>query len=124
MATQETTHGTPWIALSTILGAPVYDSAGELAGHVREMALSPREDAGRISDLIVKTPDGDRLLSAKAVTGVDGRAIKAKGKAGEWPPLISSQGFLLLERDLLDQQIIDVKGRKVVRVNDVDLRLE
>jgi Mg/Co/Ni transporter MgtE/sporulation protein YlmC with PRC-barrel domain len=29
--------------------------------------------------------------------------------------------MLLLGRDLLDQQIIDVHGRKVVRVNDVDL---
>jgi hypothetical protein len=28
---------------------------------------------------------------------------------------------LLLKRDLLDQQIIDVHGRKVVRVNDVEL---
>ena len=32
-----------------------------------------------------------------------------------------SDDFLLLERDLLDQQIIDVHGHKVVRVNDVDL---
>jgi Mg/Co/Ni transporter MgtE len=29
-----------------------------------------------------------------------------------------------LERDLLDQQVIDVNGRKVVRVNDVDLELD
>jgi magnesium transporter len=112
------------IALSTLLGAPVYDSSGKLAGHVREVALSPRDDAGRISDLIVKTPEGDRLLPARAVADVNGRAIKAKGTASEWPPLVSSQRFLLLGRDLLDQQIIDVKGRKVVRVNDVDLRLE
>jgi CBS domain-containing protein/sporulation protein YlmC with PRC-barrel domain len=117
MATQE-------ITLSTILGAPVYDGAGQLAGHVREVALSPREDAGSISDLIVKTKEGDRMLSTKSVAGVEGRAVKAKGKADEWPPLVSSEGLLLLERDLLDQQIIDVKGRKVVRVNDVDLRPE
>jgi len=32
-----------------------------------------------------------------------------------------SADFLLLERDLLDQQIIDVHGHKVVRVNDVDM---
>ena len=32
--------------------------------------------------------------------------------------------MLLLERDLLDQQIIDVHGRKVVRVNDVDIHEE
>src|SRR5205823_1718313 len=32
-----------------------------------------------------------------------------------------SDGVLLLKRDLLDQQIIDVHGRKVVRVNDVEM---
>jgi Mg/Co/Ni transporter MgtE len=32
--------------------------------------------------------------------------------------------MLLLERDLLDQQIIDVHGRKVVRVNDIDIHEE
>ena len=115
---------TQQIALSAILGAPVYDGSGALAGHVREVALSPREDAGSISELIIKTSEGDRLLPAKAVAGLDGRTVKAKSKADEWPPLVSSEGLLLLERDLLDQQIIDVKGRKVVRVNDVDLRAE
>jgi magnesium transporter len=114
----------PDIALSTILGAPVFDGSGELAGHVREVAVSSQEGAGRISELIVKTSEGDRLLSAQAVSGLDGRIVRAKSKVDEWPPLVSSQGMLLLERDLLDQQIIDVKGRKVVRVNDVDLRAE
>lgn len=112
------------LALSTILGAPVYDGSGELAGHVREVALSPRDDAGHISDLVVKTSEGDRMLSAHSVSALDGRTVRATSKAGEWPPLVSSEGLLLLERDLLDQQIIDVKGRKVVRVNDVDLRAE
>jgi Mg/Co/Ni transporter MgtE len=35
--------------------------------------------------------------------------------------LPDNDSYLLLERDLLDQQIIDVSGHKVVRVNDVDL---
>src|SRR5215469_7665212 len=124
MPPQETTQSTPWIALSTILGAPVYDSSGKLAGHVREVALSPSDDAAHLSDLIVKTSEGDRMLPTKGVSGVDGKTVRAKSKATEWPPLVSSEGLLLLERDLLDQQIIDVKGRKVVRVNDVDLRPE
>src|SRR5215469_13358960 len=124
MVTQHTIPSAPWIPLSTLLGAPVYDSSGGLAGHVREVALSPRDDAARVSDFIVKTSDGDRMLPAMAVSGLDGRTIKTKSKADEWPPVVSSEGMLLLERDLLDQQIIDVKGRKVVRVNDVDLRPE
>ena len=42
----------------------------------------------------------------------------------EWPVANGSEGQFLLERDLLDQQVIDVHGRKVVRVNDVELQLE
>src|SRR5437764_15251691 len=112
------------IALSTVIGAPVYDESGTLAGHVREVAISPREDSSHVSDFLVKTSDGDRLLPVKLVSDLGERLVKAKGKADEWPPLVSSEGLLLLERDLLDQQIIDVHGRKVVRVNDVDLRQE
>src|SRR5947209_396447 len=112
------------VALSAMIGAPVYDGSGKLAGHVREVAISPRDDSSRVSDLVVKTSDGDRLLSTKLLSGVEERSVRARGKADEWPPLVSSEGLLLLERDLLDQQIIDINGRKVVRVNDVELHPE
>jgi CBS domain-containing protein/sporulation protein YlmC with PRC-barrel domain len=117
------------IALSSILGASVYDDSGSLAGRVREVALSPQDDPARVSDFVVKTSEGDRLLPAKAVRALEqssmrSTTLRATGKAGDWPPLVSSGGMLLLERDLLDQQIIDVSGRKVVRVNDVDLQPE
>ena len=112
------------IALSSILGASVYDSSGAFAGHVREVAIFPQEDSNHISDFIVKTREGDRLLPSRQVKTVIGSAIQVNGSAHDWQPLSSSEGMLLLERDLLDQQIIDVSGRKVVRVNDVDLRRE
>jgi magnesium transporter len=109
------------VALSALLGAPVYDSTGTLAGRVRELAISPQDDPNRISDFVVKTSDGDRLVPIKSLVALDGRMVRTKSRFDEWPPLVSSEGLLLLERDLLDQQIIDVHGRKVVRVNDVDL---
>ncbi len=109
------------VALSRILGAPVYDETGGVAGRVREVAISPKDDPNRISDLVVKTSDGDRLLPTGLVKLVNASSVQAIGKADQWPPLASSEGMLMLERDLLDQQIIDVSGRKVVRVNDVDL---
>lgn len=112
------------IALSRILGAPVYDETGAIAGRVREVAIVPQEDPNRIADFLVKTSDGDRLLGTTMVRGIDHFSVRAAGKATQWPPLVSSQGMLLLERDLLDQQIIDVSGRKVVRVNDVNLHPE
>jgi CBS domain-containing protein/sporulation protein YlmC with PRC-barrel domain len=112
------------IALSSILGASVYDSSGAFAGHVREVAIFPQEDPNRISDFVVKTKEGDRLLPSRQIKTVIGSSIQVTGSAHDWVPLSSSEGMLLLERDLLDQQIIDVSGRKVVRVNDVDLLRE
>src|SRR6185437_14183074 len=105
-------------------GRPGVRRIGEIAGHVREVALSPQDDPSRVSEFIVKTRDGDRLLPSKQVYAVLGATVRASTNSGEWPPLVSSEGMLLLERDLLDQQIIDVSGRKVVRVNDVDLQPE
>src|SRR5216684_8430348 len=114
----------PPITLSRMLGAAVYDGSGALAGRVREVAMHLQAEPNLISDFIVKTRGGDRLLPAKQVYGMLGPTVRANGNADDWPPLVSSEGLLLLERDLLDQQIIDVSGRKVVRVNDVDLHTE
>src|SRR3954454_24371367 len=107
------------LALSELLGAPVYDPSGT-AGRVREVALAPQEDRSSISSLIVKTKSGNRVLPFTSVVAING-GIRACTAAGEWSPAHATEGLFLLERDLLDQQVIDVNGRKVVRVNDVDL---
>ena len=111
------------LALTELLGAPVTDAAGRRCGRVREVALAPQEDRVRISVLIVKTRAGDRILPLQAVASIDG-GVHAATSIADWGASNGSEGLFLLERDLLDQQVIDVHGRKVVRVNDVDLNHE
>jgi magnesium transporter len=111
------------LALSELLGATVYDPSGAATGRVREVALAPQEDRSRISSLIVKTESGNRVLPFTSVSAING-GIKAATAVGEWLPINGTEGLFLLERDLLDQQVIDVNGRKVVRVNDVDLQVD
>jgi magnesium transporter len=110
------------IALTELLGAPVIEASGAQCGRVREVALTPAEDRIRVSTLIVRTKQGNRLLPLSAVTSLNG-GIRASSPVADWPAP-NGEGLFLLERDLLDQQIIDVHGRKVVRVNDVDLHPE
>ena len=107
-------------ALTEMLGAPVYDSLGAAVGRVREVALCPTEDPIRVAAVIVRTAQGDRLLPCTVITSTDG-GVHASTPAADWAAYTSQEGLLLLGRDLLDQQIIDVHGRKVVRVNDVSL---
>jgi len=107
------------LALSELLGTAVYDATGAASGRVREVALAPQEDRSKIAVLIVKTSSGNRLLPFSAVSAING-GVRASTVVGDWAQADGAEGLLLLSRDLLDQQVIDVHGRKVVRVNDVD----
>jgi CBS domain-containing protein len=63
------------------------------------------------------------LLSGLELGRING-GIQALTAQPNWPVYAGHEGLLLLGRDLLDQQIIDVHGRKVVRVNDIDIHEE
>jgi magnesium transporter len=108
------------VALSELLGASVRDATGAVRGRVREIAIAPQDHPTRIAFLIVKTASGERMLPPDAITSA-GATVRAGNEAAQWDRFIPSDGLLLLKRDLLDQQIIDIHGRKVVRVNDVEL---
>jgi magnesium transporter len=111
------------LALSELLGATVYDASGAATGRVREVTIAPQEDPSRVASFIVKTRTGNRILPFVAISGING-GVQATTAAGEWAAANGTEGLFLLERDLLDQQVIDINGRKVVRVNDVDLQLD
>jgi len=106
-------------ALTELLGLPVFDPLGP-CGRVRELAIAPAEDRARIAVLIVRTKGVDRVLPFSSITALN-HALRTDSAISNWPKADGSEGLFLLSRDLLDQQIIDVHGRKVVRVNDVDL---
>lgn len=106
------------IALTELLGAAVVDPSGSVAGRVREVVLAPHQEGSRVTNLIVRTRQGERMVPADAVAEVTSSAVRIERP--EFRPVEGTEGLLLLSRDLLDQQVIDVNGRKVVRVNDVD----
>jgi CBS domain-containing protein len=101
----------------------VYDCTGSAVGRVREAALVPQEDRSRVSALIVKTGSGNRILPCGSISVING-SVRASTQAADWNASSASEGQFFLGRDLLDQQVIDVHGRKVVRVNDVDFYQE
>ena len=111
------------LPLSELLGATVYDPSGAATGRVREVTLAPQEDRNRIASFIVKTKSGNRVLPFSAVATIDAN-IHASTNPADWPAANGAEGLFLLERDLLDQQVNDINGRKVVRVNDVDLQID
>jgi CBS domain-containing protein/sporulation protein YlmC with PRC-barrel domain len=108
-------------ALTTLLGTPVTDVDGRLRGRLKDVAVGTGGEAGKVAGLVLKTRNGLEVVTAKELRWTPSGALELRPEA-TLHPLKGDENFILLRQDLLDRQIIDVHGRKVVRVNDVDLQ--
>jgi len=104
-----------------LVGLPVLDVRGRRIGRVRDAALVPLVHPARIDRFLVSggwvwlTVRHDQVASIS----LDGIRLSEEMLT----PYHSDEYMLRIGRDLLDQQIIDVNGRKVVRVNDVTFEI-
>jgi len=108
------------ISLTALLGTPVTDSHGLLRGRLKDIAVATGEDAGKVAGLVLKTRDGLCIVPSQDVMETPAGTLELRS-AGAMVPLEDQGNYLYLKQDLIDRQIIDIHGRKVVRVNDVDL---
>jgi magnesium transporter len=106
-----------FVYLSELLGLKVFDLKGRRIGTLRDAALVPLIDPVRVDRFLVGAGPGWLSVRYDQVEEITEEGIRLKNES--LTPYHSDEYMLRMVRDLLDQQIIDVHGRKVVRVNDV-----
>jgi magnesium transporter len=111
----------PLRSLTAILGTPFTSARGRMRGRLKDVAVATGADAGKVAGLVLKSRKGLEIVSSKDVRWTPSGALELRPEA-TLNPWQGDENFILLRQDLLDRQIIDVHGRKVVRVNDVNLR--
>ncbi len=104
-----------------LTGLPVFDLKHRRIGHVRDAAIVPLIHPSRIDRILVGA--GASWLSVRydQIASISLHGIQLSNE--KLYPYHSDEYMLRIQRDLLDQQIIDVNGRKVVRVNDVTFEI-
>src|SRR5580658_4459126 len=113
-------RGTVRVSLTALLGTPVTDGRGRLRGRLKDVAVATGAEGGGVAGLVLKTRDGLSVALSQEVMETPAGTLELRAEA-TLTPLKDENNYLLLQRDLVDRQIIDIHGRKVVRVNDVDL---
>ncbi len=103
--------------LTEMLGLKVYDLKGRRIGTLRDAAIVPLINPVRIDRYLVGAGPGWLSIRYDQVQTVGFQGIHLKDEL--LTPYHSDEYMLRMVRDLLDQQIIDAQGQKVVRVNDV-----
>ncbi len=110
--------------LSEIVGRSaiiVTEGKRTVVGRVSDFVVDHPEDTfPRVDALVIKTKAGDKLAPIGTVTSFDndGAIQLLAAPERDCPP---EDEALYLVEDLLDKQIVDVDGRKVRRINDIEL---
>ena len=108
------------ISLTGLLGTPVTDAKGQLRGRLKDIAVATGVEAGTVAGVVLKSRDGLALVPAQNVFETPAGTLELRS-TDALVPLKDENNYLFLQRDIVDRQIIDIHGRKVVRVNDIDL---
>ena len=109
--------------LTRMLGKPVTDSAGQPIGIIKDLAIATGEVFPRVTSVALVGPDKTPFMLSwrKFVDSFDEDGAKLNTTAPELRFSYQQPDEVLLARDLLNKQIVDTQGMKVVRVNDLKL---
>jgi len=110
------------VFLTELLGLKIYDLKGRRIGLVKDAAIVPLIHPARVDRYLVGGGWAWLTIRHDQIRSISLDGIYLKDEV--LTPYHSDEYMLRLVRDLLDQQIIDGQGRKVVRVTDVTLKIE
>ncbi|MCL2882475.1 MAG: CBS domain-containing protein [Coriobacteriia bacterium] len=111
------------IYLSQLLDTPIIDSEGVEVGRVSDLAANAGDVFPRITAVAAAQESGDTILIpwSPAVADATPEGITLSVSRASIEPCFLRDEELFLARDVLDNQIVDVVGKKVVVVNDLQL---
>lgn len=111
------------IFLSALLHESIYDSADHRIGTLHDIAVSLNETFPVVTALIVNPSSGSHklIIPWPQVHSIEESPIRLAVNQSEITSYEIHNDEFLLKRDILDKQIVDTQGIRVVKVNDLSL---
>ncbi|MBI2844882.1 MAG: magnesium transporter [Armatimonadetes bacterium] len=107
--------------LSEVIGKPITDVTGEQVGTLQDLVASPGAQFPPVTAVVISVRGGDTVFAQWQQARVIDSNIRLTVPLQDIKPHQAQEGDILLKRDVLDKQIVDVHDYRVVRVNDVRL---
>jgi len=113
------------VFVSQLQGKPVVDRREDRIGNVVDIIISPFEQFPRVIGLLVrfKKENKDAVVLIGSVDMMGRRFVSLKDFRERIVFTSVRPDEILLIRDIMDKQIVDVNGARVVRVNDLKLAM-
>ena len=108
--------------LSQVLGRPIRDLEGLRVATVKDVIVRlGDDDHPPVTGLVARYRRRDFFLSRWRITELNENGVRLNSDILDLRPFVRRESEVLLARDVLDKQLIDVDGKRVVRVNDVQI---
>jgi len=108
--------------VSQIVGRPILDFRGEKIASIKDVIVRyGSEDYPPVVGLIARFRRRDFFVSGRNISKIDEKGARLSTAKLDLTPFERREGEVLLDKDVLDNQLIDVDGKRVVRVNDVQI---
>jgi sporulation protein YlmC with PRC-barrel domain/flagellar motility protein MotE (MotC chaperone) len=109
------------IFVSEVYKKPVLDQTGEEIGKLKDIIVGLGDPFPAVTALVVVSGKDTYLIPWDMVNLFNRRVISANMRVDGIKPMTVAPTDILIYRDLLDKQIVDINGAKLVRVNDLEL---
>jgi len=109
------------IFVSDVHRKPVLDQTGEEIGRLKDIIVSGGEALPAVTALVVAAGQAAYVIPWDLINLFNKRVISVNSNRNTFQQAIPSPNDILLCRDILDKQIVDINGAKLVRVNDLEL---
>lgn len=109
--------------MSELLGHTIIDYDGKYIGKLEDLIARELADATHpvVDAVVIKRKDGELIIPYALIMALFSPAIPLKCRLEEIPAYQPTENDIFLSRDVLDKQIIDTNGARVIRVNDLEL---
>src|SRR5574341_1088880 len=107
------------IFVSEVFKKPVLDQTGEEIGRLKDIVVGPDEPFPPVQALVASRRGQTFLIPWDRINLFNRRVISANLRTEAVSPASIVPSDILICRDLLDKQIVDINGAKLVRVNDL-----
>ena len=109
------------IFVSEVYKKPVLDQTGEEIGKLKDIIVSQGDPFPAVSALVAAAGKKIYILPWDIINLFNRRVISVTARLENLGPASVAPADILICRDLLDKQIVDINGAKLVRVNDLKL---
>jgi CBS domain-containing protein len=110
--------------VSELIGHPVVDRLEQDIGHVKDIIVTLGEPFPKVTGLFVKLPNGkrgDKVILIGEIDRIGKQSVSTHTPRDRVVWGTPREGDVLLMRDVVDQQVVDLDGARVIRVNDLKL---